>query len=77
MEGDCQSHTLTATADKSLSPRPPGTGTGALVLKGDGRMKGFRGEHACAPIGAPVGILMRRPLCCLTDPPPVLLPAAL
>jgi len=38
--------TFAATVDMSLSPPPPGTGTGVLGLKGEGFMKGLRGEHA-------------------------------
>jgi hypothetical protein len=34
--------------------------------------KGLGGEHACAPMGTPVGMRILRPLCD-TDPPPLLL----
>jgi hypothetical protein len=50
------------TEDGSIMPLPPSTGTGLFVLNGDGVTKGLRGEHACAPIGTPVGMRSRRPL---------------
>ncbi len=58
------------TEDGSGMPLPPSTGTGLFVLNGDGVTKGLRGEHACAPIGAPVGMRSRRPLCEIEPPPP-------
>ena len=51
-------------------PLPPSTGTGLFVLNGDGVMKGLRGEHACAPIGAPVGMRSRRPFLNVAPPAP-------
>lgn len=51
-------------------PLPPSTGTGLFVLNGDGVTKGLRGEHACAPIGAPVGMRSRRPFCDVAPPAP-------
>jgi len=61
--------TLDITEDGSGMPLPPSTGKGLFVLKGDGVTKGLRGEHAWAPIGAPVGTRSRRPLCETELPP--------